>query len=369
MTQLSQIVEAINERGQHIVLYGERGVGKTSLANIVNEKLQGILAAKVTCNRTKSFKNIWEEILKNVTFYAEHKGIGFQAVHSERVQLDLFLSPKEEQVDSANILFALERVTNPLLLIFDEFDSVAEKETKMRFADTLKALSDNAPHVTLLVVGIGDSVTELVGDHASNERCIKQVRLPRMSPVEIEEIVINGFAKLLLNVDPDVRLDLIQFSYGFPHYAHLLAKYSAKAAIEGASLDITRQHFNVAVAHAIENAQESIRDSYQKAVITTRNQPVLKNLIAACALVREDEHGTFRAIDIEAPLSKIAKKRYKLRDYAYHLGKLCNDVRGSVMQKVGPKNQHRYRFRNPLIKAYVRLKLYQQGEIEGVVPK
>lgn len=33
--QLDHIVDAINETGQHAILYGERGVGKTSLANIM----------------------------------------------------------------------------------------------------------------------------------------------------------------------------------------------------------------------------------------------------------------------------------------------------------------------------------------------
>jgi ABC-type transport system involved in cytochrome bd biosynthesis fused ATPase/permease subunit len=40
MDQLKRVVETINEPGQHAALYGERGVGKTSLANIINDRLQ-----------------------------------------------------------------------------------------------------------------------------------------------------------------------------------------------------------------------------------------------------------------------------------------------------------------------------------------
>ena len=32
--QLSRIVDAVGERGRHVILYGERGVGKTSLSQI-----------------------------------------------------------------------------------------------------------------------------------------------------------------------------------------------------------------------------------------------------------------------------------------------------------------------------------------------
>ena len=35
--QLSKVENAVLEKGQHIIMYGERGVGKTSLANIAEE--------------------------------------------------------------------------------------------------------------------------------------------------------------------------------------------------------------------------------------------------------------------------------------------------------------------------------------------
>ena len=40
LEQISRIVNAVAERGRHAVLYGERGVGKTSLGNIFH-KLTG----------------------------------------------------------------------------------------------------------------------------------------------------------------------------------------------------------------------------------------------------------------------------------------------------------------------------------------
>lgn len=48
-TQISKLVDAINQRGQHAVLFGERGVGKTSLANVLGEKWQGLGYILVCC--------------------------------------------------------------------------------------------------------------------------------------------------------------------------------------------------------------------------------------------------------------------------------------------------------------------------------
>jgi Holliday junction resolvasome RuvABC ATP-dependent DNA helicase subunit len=33
--QLRMVIDAINQQGQHALIYGERGVGKTALANVV----------------------------------------------------------------------------------------------------------------------------------------------------------------------------------------------------------------------------------------------------------------------------------------------------------------------------------------------
>jgi Cdc6-like AAA superfamily ATPase len=359
-TQLNKIVEAVTERGQHAVLYGDRGVGKTSLSNIIKEKLMNIVTAKVTCNRTESFKDIWQKAFKQITLMSRREGVGFKAVTTaEPIQLDLFL-PQAEEIDSSDILAALSNVQNRVLCIFDEFDSVKNDDTLMRFADTIKALSDNAPFVTLLLVGIAENVTELIGSHPSNDRCIKQIKLPRMSPVELAEIVDNGVAKLEMTIDREVKSDIVNFSNGFPHYTHLLAKYSAKIAIELQQNHIDRQHFDLAIDDAIDNVQELIRDMYQKAVLSYKTDAIFNHIIAACAIVQEDEYGTFGISDIEEPLNKMTGKQYSAKSFSYHVSKLCEDERGAILEKVKLGKLNRYKFTNPLLKAFVKIKLYQK---------
>jgi ABC-type uncharacterized transport system fused permease/ATPase subunit len=38
-SQLRDVIDAVNQRGQHAIIYGERGVGKTSLASVLEEYL------------------------------------------------------------------------------------------------------------------------------------------------------------------------------------------------------------------------------------------------------------------------------------------------------------------------------------------
>lgn len=370
--QLGDIVEAINERGQHAVVFGERGVGKTSLANIVNNDLKGILVAKVACNRNDTFKDIWIRLLKRISFTVRQPGMGFAAVESEeKYQYDLFLPREAQEIDSGDLLMVFGRLTNQVLFILDEFDSIATEKTRTLVADAIKAFSDSAPHVTLMIVGIAESVSQLVGVHPSNERCIKQIKLPRMSPDELGQIVSKGLEALEMTIDPLVQLDIIEFSQGFPHYTHLLAKYSAKTALEANSQHIDRRAFDIAIEEAVENVQESIREAYQRSVMTVRKDSIFEDVLSACALARLDEHGTFRAMDLEGHLATLTGEPVKLQAYTYHLGKLCHEDRGCILQRIEFGSQHRYKFRNPLIRAFVRLKLYQSGKLGGraVEPK
>jgi hypothetical protein len=297
---------------------------------------------------------------------AKAQGMGFTAEEVEHAkQLDIFL-PQEVDLDSTGILTVLEFLTTPVLFIFDEFDSVRDEKTRVRFADTIKALSDNAPHVTLLMVGIAQSVNELVGNHPSNERCIRQIKLPRMSADELTQIIDNGLGKLAMTIEPFVKLNIVEFSYGFPHYTHLLTKCAAEGALNSGSTEIQANHFNLAIDSAITDASESIRESYQKAIITTKQQTNFAAVIQACALAKEDEHGTFRATDLEEPLFKLTGHYMRIQSFAYHLSKFCEEERGSVLQAVGSGSNRRFRFSNPLLRAFIRIKLYQAGRLTEV---
>src|SRR6266404_2175054 len=39
LTQIERMIETVMQRGQHAILYGERGVGKSSLANTFSTRL------------------------------------------------------------------------------------------------------------------------------------------------------------------------------------------------------------------------------------------------------------------------------------------------------------------------------------------
>jgi hypothetical protein len=227
-------------------------------------------------------------------------------------------------------------------------------------ADLLKHLSDNYPQVTILIVGVADDVATLTGGHPSVERCLRQIQLPRMANVELEEIVTKGSHLAKVEFPPQVRKAIVESSRGFPHYTHLLAKHAAIVALLDGRDRVTMADFNKGLSAAIDDASATIREQYRLATVS-RRPSLYKDVLLAAALAPEDDHGTFQPRDIIAPLSLIAGRPVRMDQFFPHLSKFCADDRGPILDKVGAKARYRYRFRNPLMKPFVVMMGRKQG--------
>ncbi|MDE0209154.1 MAG: hypothetical protein OXJ64_04655, partial [Boseongicola sp.] len=75
-----------------------------------------------------------------------------------------------------------------LIVIIDEFDRLSRKVAG-QMADTIKMLSDYAVPATLVLVGVADTVSDLIQEHTSVERALIQIPMPRMSTEEIRAII------------------------------------------------------------------------------------------------------------------------------------------------------------------------------------
>src|SRR4051794_26427614 len=60
--EIRQLFEAAVERSKHAVIFGERGIGKTSLANVFwrrfSKRLQSIIAARVQADPSDDFTSL-----------------------------------------------------------------------------------------------------------------------------------------------------------------------------------------------------------------------------------------------------------------------------------------------------------------------
>jgi Cdc6-like AAA superfamily ATPase len=361
--EIAELYSVIAQPGQHAVIYGERGVGKTSLAVVVAELLRGsgILVARATCDSSDNFSTVWRKALSEIAVSSTTEAIGFGS------------STTESSIPAAGLLgsgdvtpHGVQRALGaigeqqPIAVIFDEFDrlGVAEGKDRAIFADTIKTLSDRVAPATVVIVGVADDVGELIREHASVERALVQIRMPRMSRDELAEIAKKGVESARMRIAKAPVARITALSQGLPHYTHLLTQLAAQAALNERRDDIAMRDVEAAVSRAIDRAQQSVTEAYYRA--TAGDADGRRRVLLACALADEDDFGFFSAADLDEPLGKVGGEGATLEDDLLELAK--SEV---VLQRREQAGIDRYRFVNPLLQPYVVMRGLSEGLVKA----
>jgi Cdc6-like AAA superfamily ATPase len=363
--QISELFAIVGQPGQHAVIYGERGVGKTSLAAVTTEMLHSanMLVARATCDVSDGFDTVWRKALDEIEFHSVTEGVGFAPLSTEVTNTASALL-QENRVTPNDVRRVLERVARrrELVVFIDEFDRLQDQQARALFADTIKTLSDRVVHVTIVLIGVADSVRELIHEHGSVERALVQVHMPRMTRDELAEIATRGIERARMAIRPDAVRKIVTLSQGLPHYTQLLSQLSAQIALAQSRPTVSARDVDVAVGRALERAQQSVVEAYEDATADTRRS-IYPQVLLACALAPENDYGLFTPADVREPLSKILGKDLKTTEFTRHLERLSDTSRGNVLNKQGAGRTSRFRFVNPLLQPYVAMR----GVSEGLV--
>jgi GTPase SAR1 family protein len=364
--QVDQIIAAISQKGYHAVLYGDRGVGKTSLSNVLIEFLNDLgqntlLMPRVNCDASDDFSSLWKKVLRDVSLTTTQQGVGFTAQEIKLNKSVVEMLPKEVTPD--DVRRAIGRLAEKLtmVVIFDEFDRLKNPTTTVMMADTIKSLSDHGVDATIMLIGVAESVDALIGEHQSIERALVQVKLPRMSQAEVEQIVKKGVAKLGLKFKREALAEISALSQGLPYVTHLISLHACKAALARQSLELTLADVQMGVRNSLGQWQQSVITTYHNATHSHQPEHLFKEVLAACALAIPDATGYFTAAAVRNPLRVITGKNYDIPNFARHLNEFTKYDRGAILQRTGETRRIRYRFDSPLIKPYIIMRSVADG--------
>lgn len=350
--QRTQVLGAIYHPGQHVIIFGDRGIGKTSLASVLNDyagSTDSFLLFRINCGSDDTFDSAWRKMFTQITVGIAGSPEEERKTISENIG-SVTITPFIVQQQLTPISHDLNR---HIIMIFDEFDTILDSIAKRLFAETIKALSDFAVPVTIVLVGIADSVNRLIAEHQSIERNLIQVRMPRMTPLELEEILItNALEPLGIGIHNFAKNWIVRLSQGLPYYAHLIGLNSALIATSQLKRNIDEHHVALAISKAVEQTNHSIKNLYAMAISCTRRN-IFKQVLLACALAPANSLGDFAAVDVRLPLRKIMKDNsYDIDSFAPHLNAFSTK-RGPILIKSGTKKNFRYRFKEPVLQPYI----------------
>jgi ABC-type dipeptide/oligopeptide/nickel transport system ATPase component len=340
--QLTDVVSAVSMRGQHVGLYGERGVGKTSLATVLAEyfnRTSGRLqSAVVNCSTDDTFTSLWQNVFVELGIFSE-----------------------EEQFSPEYVRRSLQEIDTLALIVIDELDRLEDDEALTALADTIKTLSDHAVPATVVLVGVGHSIGELIGEHASIVRALVQIEMPRMRVDELGAIITQGCAKAGITARQDAVRDIAELSEGLPHYTHLLGLHAGLRAVQDDRDEITATDVQQAIPKAVD--RHTILSDYQRATRSARKDALFSQVLLACALAPKNQLGFFTSGAIRDPLEVIAGRRIEIPAFSNHLSQFLEAERGAVLQREGSSRRYFYRFTDPIFQPYVVLSGLSRGLI------
>lgn len=354
LQQIGRLVEALSGPGQHAVLFGEQGVGKTSLAQFVHRRWDQSIY--VTCAASDDIDAVLRRIASEVTMVVpKRRAVGFHAADKPEmynVQLSKLIGDQHLNVpDSLALLEALVNSSGPIAIFLDEFDRISD-EGRRGFAELLKALSDSAIDCSLVLIGIADDVRTLLLDHQSVERNISQIRVPRMSSGDLEEILKKGCQQAEFAMSETARKQIVRLSHGLPYFTHLLALETLKIAAITGKVHAGAADLRVALARAMDAAEASLTAQLHQAISGVSQDHYLSVLRAASTCDR-NVYGSFTMSGVRATFRSAFSDSTK--DVAPAVDALCRSGRGPVLITTGSRTNRLIRFRSPLFEAYVDL--------------
>jgi Cdc6-like AAA superfamily ATPase len=328
--QRTDVMGAVMQVGRHVALYGERGVGKTSLARVLSIVLDGDVggfkSTMVNCNTESTFEPLWETIFRR---------LGVTAAE---------LSPE-------GVRSTLEALDTHALIVIDELDRLEDDPSLSLLADTVKTLSDHAVRATLMLVGVASSIEGLLGEHASIVRNLEQIKMPRMEVNELREILRTGCEHTELSMSSQAEDTIVRLSEGLPHYTHLLGYRAAERVVQDERSTITGEDVKAAISRAVEG--HTIENAYVRAVRSSQPGNLYREVLLACAIAQKDSLGYFTSGQVREPLAVVAGRYLEIPAFSKHMKEFVSVERGSVLRREGKPRGYSYRFGDPMVQPYI----------------
>jgi histone H3/H4 len=399
--EIENLVDTLYVDGTCPIIYGERGLGKTSLALQIERIALGdtelldelglsdrVLPAE---NRFTTFSFPCSDGVTNKDDLLQrlvNTAVGFD-VHSAaptvlesrklttRIKLKVFeqevqktytssgtgrdfeeLSIEEKfQIIASHVV---EKNNSKVLFIIDELDRM--KDTK-GLASVIKNMSGR--DVKFLLVGVGQSVSTLLHDHASLERTLIQIPVWVMRDDDSAGIITK--AELALRqAQVQIRFSqaavdtVVEAAGGFPWFVHTIAQEALKLTYEAARREVPEADVKGAIGRLSSRRYgQQFYDMYQAAVGNSSQREVVLRLFA-------------KWLDADLPTSELYPLAHELRvaNPALLAKQLTTHQYGRVLVRPPYAPASLFRFTNAMFKRYVHLRnaVYQgvQGDVDRV---
>lgn len=368
--QKDQIFRAFHTVGRQVFIYGDRGVGKSSLAFSMANELSSedippiVLAAShenfasIICDlliRLKQLIGSNGKKLKGINVSTSGLGVEFENSDFDK---SLFNDISINQTSSilSEMLSAVEY--EPVVVI-DEFDQLSCQEDREKFASLIKHIGDLRMPIKIFFTGIGKSIKELLTAHHSCYRYITAVELEPLSwdgRLEFIDLVADAFD---IDIDRDTSIRISAISDGFPHYIHLICQQLLWVMFEDdvRPVDTSANIYRQAVDRAVKDVAPELQETYEKATQKYKDDyAVILWAVADHYELRRPSRDIFQSYT--ELMQQLESEPQTRAQYNTKINALKKNSHAEIL--VGNRSGW-YEFSEPFIRGYVRLQAEKNG--------
>ena len=396
--EIKVLTQALYTDNSCPIIYGDKGLGKTSLAaqiarialgdvellsildhrKLILKEEHRFMPVRISCSDAIKTK---DEILQRIintseSFYSldelnqfvlngksNKKKINLKIFEAETVKNHTQVSKKSysrlnmEDKLSAIINTMYDHGIKKVLLIIDELDRVSNTKGLANF---IKNTSSDS--IKFLLVGIAQDISSLISDHSSLERNLMPVKVSRMKAEELHSIIDKALISLKAKGYPftftkEAKDLLVKTAAGFPWFIHILASEALRIVWErGTRTEVDPIDVKLSINELSNNRfSQQFSDDYQKAVRDSIQREIVLRLFAHWA-------------DDDIPTSEIYKyaTSLKIKSPSGCKTDLMEEKYGNILIKKPGHERGVVRFRNAMFKRYINIR---SSIYEGVKEK
>jgi hypothetical protein len=377
-------------RGMVPVVYGEYGVGKTSMAryalrdkdaqgllvnieSVADQKLEAVfsrclekLGYRVETKRTTG-KNNSESQEESAQTGISSGGWINALVASKKINSSGATVQSEEQFSvisptDSKIIEVCEAAGVALLI--DELHR-ATKEFAEDLSKFIKSYGNaNCKKFRIILLGTASDASKLVSSDPGIDRLIQEVHLTSMTEIESEYVVQEGMKSLGIDIDPKTVARLVKTCVGSPSILQYLCLEVAETTFERDPRRVLASDVQSAVDSFVETKMARLNKAYISAVESTGEIRYRKQILRAMAEC-DEEYVTMEMLkervsiylEKDVPSTSLSGPLRDLKGVRF--GPVLSDVE----RPEGVDRLNNYTtFKDPALKAFVRLQVLREAE-------
>ena len=300
---LTQLIRAIEEQRLHTVIYGARGLGKTSVLHVLAQAARDAryLVVYVSCGSDSNFDEVFRTVAASIPMLF-HSTVGPTSQEVEKGKMLADILP--DTPISARIAsdFLAKIVGTRVVIVLDEFDRSESPLFRRDVAELIKNLSDRLVRVQLVIAGVAANLVELIEHTPSIQRNIYALQVPWMTVSEVRMLIKNGEELGGVRFDENATRAVVTAAHGSPYIASLISLNAAIFALETGHTNVTGENAATAIKLAVREFKSRLSNRCQGLLWKTVREGQTRALgaLAGTALLGG---GSFRKEDIRAAMA------------------------------------------------------------------